>query len=396
MYMFKMLVRLAILILLLYVLASKPYIYQAQLFTLSGGNGPRSVILLSDRHACPRADWAVAMEQSDAILCSAERSQGFIIVEDAASAVVPLSPDRQIVFAKSYAALSEIDLCCAAISVTNEPRLRRLVNSVDNTGMLELKTLQLKNIIAADPQMGVCRGRVLCQLQENSLLFLALRSARRGIGVENIECRHPEVDRTTWTGLKKLLSQLDLNLRHLESFAELPIVGLPYKRIASLGYKKRVFDAVAQYMRNIRVVAHPHTQIMELIAMEDRARVGVRCFKEVVRSMAGFFNDYGSIYTPIVQDVSRLSCADFYSGAQDLIFSVMGAPIIDLKILKAIYEHRCDKLVIVCAGGFHIESIRPWLEQAGYIRMVQVGSHSTQRASPPVDLKQFFNSINRI
>ena len=107
--MFKMLWRVAILMFLLYMMTSKPYLYQAQFLKSSKPDCPRCVVLLSDRHACPRSDWAVAMDQSEAVLSAAAQFNGFIVVEDAASAVVPLPLDRQIVFAKSYGTSPELD-----------------------------------------------------------------------------------------------------------------------------------------------------------------------------------------------------------------------------------------------------------------------------------------------
>lgn len=392
--MFKMLWRLAILILLLYMVATKPYLYQAQLLKSGRPDSPKYVVLLSDRHACPRSDWAVAMDQSEALLSAACRLKGYIVVEDAASAVVPLSVDRQLVFAQTFQASSDLDLCCAAISVTTEPRLRKLLVSLYGSRISASQAANIIETIAADTQTRSCRPRVISQLQENCLLFLALRSARRGIGVENVECRHPEVDRTTWTGLKKLLALLDKNLQQLALFKEAPLVGFSYKHLEALGYRTRVLSPVANYVRNIHVVADRRTEIMELLRMEDQALCGVRSFKDVVRTTLGFFRDYNCIYTPIVAEVARLPLSEFYRGAQDLIFSIVGAPIIDIKILKALYEHRYAPVVIVCAGGYHIESIRPCLEQFGYTSIIRAGSHDAHLACPPVNVKLFFDLLH--
>jgi hypothetical protein len=100
--------------------------------------------------------------------------------------------------------------------------------------------MQAKKCIDEDPLTRASMGRVMGELQENSLLFLTLRAARRGITVENVECRHPEVDRTTWSGLKKLLVRLDSNLHDLYAYKDSPVVGDYYKQLTALGYKRRV------------------------------------------------------------------------------------------------------------------------------------------------------------
>ena len=391
--MFRMLAALAILMWLLSMMPCKPYVYQAQLLKSDKSDCPRSVILLSDRHECPLPEWAVAMDQSELVLQCASKFNGYIVVEDGASAVVPFSEDKQIRFAQSFRMAADLDLCCAAVSVTTEPRLRKLADALHDKNTSANKVPSIRDTIAADAQTRACRFRVVSQLQENSLLFLALRSARRGIGVENVECRHLEIDRTTWKGLQKMLAHLDSNLQQVALLKECPLVGFSYKRLEALGYRTRVFNPVVHYLSHMHVVADRNTQLMDLIRMEDQARSGAGCFKDVVRSMSGFFRDFNSIYAPVVQEVSRLSLSEFYCGAQILIFSILGAPILDLKILKAIYEHRLSPLVIVCAGGYHIESIRPCLEQFGYTSVLRAGSHNNRMATPPVDIKRFFDLV---
>ena len=381
---------------LLYVGSCKPYLYQAQLLKACRPDCPAFVILLSDRHAVPRLDWAVAMDQSEEVLSAAARLGGFIVVEDGASAVMQLSSDKQILFAKSFQSSSDLDLCCAAVSVTTEPKLRKLIDLLHDKKISLDRTQDITNTIAADIHTCACRSQVMSQLQQNCLLFLALRAAHRGIAAQNVECRHPGVNRTTWKGLKELLVQLDSTVQQIALLKECPLIGPPYKHLESVGYRSRVFDPVCNYMRNLRVVADCDTPIMDLMRMEDQARYGIHCFKDVVRSMLTFFKDYNIVYAPIVEEVSRLSLYEFYRGAQDLVFSIMGSPIIDLNILKALYEHRSANVVIVCAGGCHIESIRPCLEQFGYMSVVRVGSHSNQMAYPPVDIKRFFDLFPRI
>ena len=394
--MFKIVWYLAILMFLIYVGSCKPYLYQAQLLKAGRPDCPAFVVLLSDRHAVPRPDWAVAVEQSEEVLATAARLNGFIVVEDGASSVMQLSSDKQNLFAKSFQSSTDLDLCCAAVSVTTEPKLHRLVDQLHDKKTSIDRTADIKNTIAADVHTHACRSRVMSQLQENSLLFLTLRAARRGIAVKNIECRHPGIDRTTWKGAREVLAQLNNNLQQIALLKECPLVGPCYKHFDGLGYRSRVFDPVDHYMRNLRIVADCDTPIMNLLRMEDQARYGINCFKDVVRSMLGFFKDYNPVYAPIVEEVSRMSLYEFYRGAQDLVFSILGSPIIDLNILKALYEHRTANVVIVCAGGCHIESIRPCLEQFGYASVVRVGSHSNQMAYPPVDMKRFFDLFPRI
>jgi hypothetical protein len=368
-----------------------PYIYQAQLLHIQQGCSPRYVVLLGDRHVCPKSEWAVAMEQSQVLLNWIDKVHGCIIVEDAASAVLPIPKQQQITFAQKYKSSPELDVCCAAISITNEARLTSMAKSLLATDTT--KSMQAKKCIDEDPLTRASMGRVMGELQENSLLFLTLRAARRGITVENVECRHPEVDRTTWSGLKKLLVRLDSNLHDLYAYKDSPVVGDYYKQLTALGYKRRVLDPVSSYMKTMRVLAHPKTPIINLIEMEDQACVGTRTFKDVMRTMALFFKDFQSMYTSCISEVMRLSSSSFYAGAQDILFSIMGAPVVDLNILHALYQNRDKQVVAICAGGYHIESIRPYLETLGYKIVTQVGKHSEFEAMPPIDVKKFIDRM---
>lgn len=383
--------RLAVCIVMCSVGSVWPYIYQAQLLHIQQGCSPRYVLLLGDRHVCPKSEWAVAMEQSQVLLNWIDKVHGGIIVEDAASAVLPIPKQQQITFAQKYQSSPELDVCCAAISITNEARLTPMAKSLlaaDAT-----KSIQIKKCIDDDPRTRASMSRVMGDLQENSLLFLTLRAARRGITVENVECRHPEVHRTTWSGLKKLLAQLDSNMRALNAYKDSPVVGDYYKQLTSLGYKKRVLDPVSSYIKTMRVLAHPKTPVINLIEMEDQACAGTRTFKDVMRTMALFFKDFQSIYTSCIGEVMRLSSSSFYVGAQDILFSIMGAPVVDLNILNALYQNRDKQFVAICAGGYHIESIRPYLETLGYKIVTQVGKHSEQEAMPPIDIKKFIDRM---
>ena len=386
--------RLAVYILLCWVCNLLPYIYQAQLLHIQQGCSPCYVLLLGDRHTCPKVEWALAMEQSQVLLNWIDKVHGGIIVEDAASAVFPIPKQQQITFAQKYQSSPELDVCCAAISITNESRLTPLAKSLLSSD--DAKSMHIKKCIDDDPRTRASMSRVMGELQENSLLFLTLRAARRGIAVENVECRHPEVERTTWSGLKKLLAQLDSNLHDLYAYKDSPVVGDYYKQLSALGYKKRVLDPISSYIKTMRVLAHPKTPVINLIEMEDQACAGTRNFKDVMRTMALFFKDFNSIYTTCIGEVMRLSSSSFYAGAQDILFSIMGAPIVDLNILHALYQHRDKQFVAICAGGYHIESIRPYLETLGYKIVTQVGKHSEQVAMPPIDLKRFIDNMGML
>jgi hypothetical protein len=93
-----------------------PYIYQAQLLHIQQGCSPRYVVLLGDRHVCPKSEWAVAMEQSQVLL-------NWIVIKFMVALCGGCGkcgtsyPKTAADYIAQNKKVPELDVCCAAISI---------------------------------------------------------------------------------------------------------------------------------------------------------------------------------------------------------------------------------------------------------------------------------------